>query len=524
MIIPSMPFAAAAALACLVAALSSGAARAAETVPDAAAAPDPGAADAVERGRYLAIAADCAGCHTRDGGEAFSGGQAIESPLGTLYTANITPDPETGIGRWTEADFRRALWEGRDDEGHYIYPAMPYDSYTKLTEADVSDLWAWARSLEPVPYTPPDNDMVFPANIREGLAVWQELEFEPGRFVPEPGRGAEYNRGAYLVEGAGHCGACHTPRDALLGSDDTRRFTGAEIHGWYAPSIAPVASSGIADWDVDQLATWLATGTNDTNQVVVGEMAAVVHGSLSKLTSADVRAIATYLKEMPAPERVPDTAPTSEPRPARRAAGRALYAAHCLSCHQAGGRGIEGAVPSLVDNGAVTAPEGDDVVMLMLEGHSSDGTWAAMPSFARTLSARDVADVANYVRTAWGNAGDPNVTPDKVGELLAQASLPEHGQQPGIDCPVLDGPRMAPALAVTAGGFDGVEDDPGRVAGMVDGYREARADSSTEELVLALSSAYCRSLAAEPMSLPEQQGRVAAFAGRVAEIARAGSR
>ena len=476
--------------------------------------------DAIARGKYVAIAGDCAGCHTRDGGEAYAGGQAIESPLGTLYTANVTPDAETGIGSWTEEDFRRVLWHGRDDEGRYVYPAMPFDSYTKLSERDVADLWAYFRSLEPVSYTPPENDMVFPANIREGLALWQAVEFEPGRFVPEPGRSEEYNRGAYLVEGAGHCGACHTPRDILFGTDESRRYTGAEIHGWYAPAIGAGPLSEIGDWDTEELATFLATGTNDSNQKVVGEMTKVVHDSLARLEPEDVHAIATYLKEMPPPADTSTDTQGVTLSPARREAGRALYAAHCLSCHQGDGRGIENGVPSLVGNATVEGREANDLIMLVLEGHAPEGTWGAMPSFATTLSARHIADIANYVRTAWGNDGEPDVSPAKVGEVLQDATVPDGGQEPGVSCPILSGERMAPALAALPEVIDAHAPDPEQTAAMVERYREARADSSVEDIVLALSSAYCRKLAAAgDASLPEQQGQVAAFAGAVAEAA-----
>ena len=483
--------------------------------------------EAAKRGQYLAIAGDCAGCHTREGGDDYAGGLAVESPLGTLYTANITPDNDTGIGNWSLEDFTRALRLGLGNEGEYLYPAMPYDAYTKLSDDDISDLWAYVNSLAPVQYDPPENEMVFPANIRFGLALWQAVEFNPGRLEPDPEKDDEYNRGAYLVEALGHCSACHTPRDLLLGEKQDERYTGAELHGWYAPNIGPGPLSAIKDWSVDDVAQYLATGSNNTNQKVAGEMANVIHLSLSKLASSDLQAMATYLKDMPPMSAAISEAKNSEePGNPRLHIGRALYAENCLGCHQADGHGIKDAVPSLVDNGAVSGQVGNDIIMLMLEGHAPDGTWGQMPSFASSLSARDMADVANYVRMAWGNHASPNVTVDLVHSLRADAQIPEGGQQAAVDCPILSGALMAPTLEVTLDEFDSALDSENVARDLVQSYRDKLESSDadvladTGNIVQALSSAYCRALAATgEISNAEQMGRVAELAGRLSVVA-----
>ena len=481
--------------------------------------------EAIERGEYIATAGDCSGCHTREDGDDFAGGLAIDSPLGTMYSANITPDEETGIGSWTAEDFKRLLRLGRGDEGEYIYPAMPYTAYTKLNDADISDLWAYIQSLQPVSYEPPENAMMFPANIREGMAVWQAAEFVPGAFEPDPEKDDVYNRGAYLVEALGHCSACHSPRNLLLGEKDGERYTGAEIHGWYAPNISSGPMSVIADRTIEELSNFLRTGSNDDNQKVVGEMAAVVHGSLSKLSVEDVTAMATYLKQRPAPEDAVAelTSDDDDYEQVRMDAGRALFAQNCMGCHQSDGKGIELGAPSLVGSAGIVTGPPNNIIMMMLEGHApGEGTWGVMPSFANILSAGDMADVANYVRTAWGNEGAPDATADLVHELRQVAELPEGGQQPAVDCPVLSGTLMEPTLDMTVEQFDSALGNGSEAQKLVAQYQASldtaalEQDIEDSDTVQALASAYCRALAEDAvMSGAEQQARVAALAGRV---------
>ena len=471
----------------------------------------------VERGAYLALAADCTGCHTAEGGEPFAGGRPIESPLGTLYTSNITTDPEHGIGDWTQEDFKRALRLGINHDGEYIYPAMPYVAFTKITDEDIAALWAWQRSLEPSDNEPPENEMTFPANIRTGLGVWQAVEFEAGRFEPDEERDEEYNRGAYLVEALGHCSSCHTPRTALFAQDEDRRYTGAEIHGWYAPAIGPGKMSEIADWSVDELADFLYTGETSDNQKAAGMMARVVHESLSQMEKSDVYAMARYLKEMPVANEEVETEEVAALSPEEEEAGRSLYAGNCLGCHQSDGLGIEQGVPSLVGASSVVGREPNTLIMIILEGHQVDETWAAMPSFANDLSSRDIALVANYVRTAWGNDGTPDVTFEKVNELRELAEIPEGAERATVNCPVLSGDVLEPALEITQEQFEAARNNSARVAELVEGYREERADSPLPEVVNALSAAYCRYVSTEgDLSAAEQQMRIAAFAGQVA--------
>ena len=483
--------------------------------------------DAIERGAYLAAAGDCSGCHTREGGGDYSGGLPIDSPLGTMYSKNITSDEETGIGLWTEEDFRRLLRLGRGDEGEYIYPAMPYTAYTKMTDSDISDLWAYIQNLEPVNYSPPENEMMFPANIREGMAVWQAVELETGAFEPDPEQDDVYNRGAYLVEALGHCSACHSPRNLILGEKEDERYTGAEIHGWYAPNISSGPMSVIADRTVEELSNFLRTGVDDENQKVVGEMAAVVHESLSQLRPDDVTAMATYLKNRPTDADEVEQSMDDDDEgydKVRLNAGRALFATNCMGCHQSDGKGIEAGAPSLANNTALSDGPSNNVIMMMLEGHApeEDSTWGVMPSFAEILSASDIADVANYVRTSWGNTGTTDATTELVTELRQVAELPEGGQQAAIDCPVLSGILMEPTLEITDEEFESALNSSNGAKELVAIYRAGEGPESPEgdievaDTVQALASAYCRTLAEQgEMSNAEQQARVAALAGRV---------
>jgi mono/diheme cytochrome c family protein len=257
----------------------------------------------VARGAYLADAADCAACHT-DGkhhGQPYAGGRAIATPFGTFYSPNITPDRDTGIGRWTEAQFRRALHEGVRPDGANLFPVFPYPSFTKITDADVRALWAYLRTLPPVRRRNRPPDVPFPIAWRPLQTVWKWLFFAPGRFRPVPGLGAEQNRGAYLVTALAHCGECHTPRN-LFGAMETDRFLAGTAHGpdgKFVPNITPNSTGGIGKWSVADIVTLLTDGMKPDFDFVGGLMGEVVD-STSRLTAADRRAIAVYLKSVPA--------------------------------------------------------------------------------------------------------------------------------------------------------------------------------------------------------------------------------
>ncbi len=370
--------------------------------------------NAVERGKYLVTAGDCVACHSKPGGEAFAGGRPIATPFGTIASPNLTPDKETGIGNYTDDQFYEALHNGVNSKGQYLYPVLPYTSYTNVTRDDVLAIKAYLFSLKPVHAPNEGNAFPFPYNIRTSLAVWRELFFKPGEFKPDPTKSAQVNRGAYLVQGLEHCGECHTKRNALGGAVGGKELQGSSVQGWYAPNITSDMNAGIGQWSEDELFSYLKTGSTPRRGIAVGPMAEVVHGSLAKLTDEDVRAITVYLKST-----VPAVDASASP-PAKLTAsfsGDEQYLDRCASCHGTNGRGIPGAIPALAENGSVTAATGDNVIKVVLGGLRATGTYGPMPSFADTLNDEDIARITNYVRVNWGNNATPNATPEQVRSL-----------------------------------------------------------------------------------------------------------
>jgi mono/diheme cytochrome c family protein len=256
-------------------------------------------ADLVKRGEYLARAADCIGCHTADKNRPFAGGVALNTPFGTIYTPNLTPDAETGIGLWSDDDFLRAMHEGIGQAGERLFPAFPYTAYTKLAERDVLAIRAYLKTLKPVRYQPPHNGLAFPFNQRWLMPFWNLFNFDEGRFVPDPKQSPEWNRGAYLVEGLAHCGQCHTPRNAAQGLQMHARFSGAQQNGWRAFNITPDPTSGIGNWSIDDVVAYLATGSARGRAQAAGPMAQVVQESTRFLNREDLRSIAVYLRSLP---------------------------------------------------------------------------------------------------------------------------------------------------------------------------------------------------------------------------------
>ena len=252
--------------------------------------------DRIERGRYLAVLGDCTGCHTAPGGKPFAGGLALQTPFGTLVAPNITPDPETGIGNMTNEEFLAALHEGRGHNGKRLYPAMPYPAYTKMTDDDVLAMRAYLATVAPVTNRVVSNQLPFPFNIRLSLVFWNGLEFTSGRYQPNPQKSAVWNRGAYIVQGAAHCGTCHTPKTLLGGDKNSAALTGATLQGWFAPDITNDPRKGIGGWSRDDLVQYLKTGANKWT-LASGPMAEAVFHSTSRMSDEDILAIATYLKD-----------------------------------------------------------------------------------------------------------------------------------------------------------------------------------------------------------------------------------
>jgi mono/diheme cytochrome c family protein len=380
-------------------------------------------------GQYMTLAGDCMACHTRPDGKPFEGGLAIDTPFGTLYTPNITPAKGYGIGDFSDADFLRALHNGIAPDGKPYYPALPYPSYTKVSDDDLLAIKDYLFSLEPSRYQPPKSELRWPFNERDLLFGWQELYLKRGRFQPDPDKSDAWNRGAYLVEGLGHCGACHTPRNLAGATKKADALTGAMIDGWYAPNLTSELSEGLAKWSVDELTTYLHTGFappadkgDGPETAALGPMAEVVHDSLSKLATADVRAMAVYLKDQPA-KQAPNVQP---PVPHQLSAetytlGHKLYENYCSACHQSHGQGLAPYFPALRGNEAVTLAEPNDMVKTLLLGAPSDPSQAyaahvQMPSFGKVLNDKQIATLASFIRASWGNDAAP-VTAEQVNAL-----------------------------------------------------------------------------------------------------------
>jgi mono/diheme cytochrome c family protein len=370
----------------------------------------------VQRGEYLARAGDCVSCHTADGGAPFAGGLRLDTPFGYMLAPNITPDPETGIGRWSRADFYRALHDGVNKRGQDMYPTMPYDFYTKAARDDIDAIYAYLRTVKPVRNQVTVNHLDFPFDQRWSMAAWRELYFTAGTYRPDPARTASWNRGAYLVEGFGHCSDCHSPRNLLGGIEKSKDFNGAVIDGWFALDLTSDISTGLGAWTVDEIATYLKTGAYKGKTTTLGPMAEVVRNSLSYLTDADRDAMAEYLKSIPPESRLRTGRKAADPT---RARGAALYMDNCGGCHQATGRGIRGVFPPLAGNGVVVAPDPANILKVVDAGIKARGGYVPMPSFKDQLTDQQVAEIANYIRTSWGNTAAPNVTSAMVANMRA---------------------------------------------------------------------------------------------------------
>lgn len=373
----------------------------------------------IERGRYLAVLGDCAGCHTAPGGTPFAGGVSLETPFGALIGPNITPDVATGVGAWSEEDFRRAMQEGIRKGGARLYPAMPYPAYTKVTRDDVSALWAYLRTLEPVHNEIQPNQLRFPFNVRQpATASWDLINFKPGVFQPDPAKSDVWNRGAYLVEGLGHCGTCHTPKNITGGDRGSEALQGALLQDWYAPDLTEDPRIGIGDWSIEEIVRYLKTGANSYD-IASGPMAEAVSNSTSKMTDADLLAIATYLKD-----RAPRTAKAGASLAAadpRMVAGKAIYEDRCAACHSQSGAGVRNLFPRLASAPLVQSVDPTNLIRVVLIGSRAVATSAAptapaMPAFGWNLNDTEIADVVTYVRNTWGNAASP-VQPEDVGKL-----------------------------------------------------------------------------------------------------------
>jgi mono/diheme cytochrome c family protein len=412
--------------------------------PSVRAAPDQPGTDQIARGKYLADAGDCMACHTNPGGEAFAGGRMMETPFGPLSTPNITPDKATGIGDWTDDQFYRTLHNGVGRNGEYLYPAMPYPWYTKVTRDDALAIKAYLFSLNPVNAPRKPSKLAFPFNIRTGLLAWNQAFFHEGTFQPDPAKSTEVNRGAYLVQGLGHCGECHNGNGLLGNGGIAKPLQGSALQGWYAPNITSDVHEGVGKYSDDQLVSYLKTGQAQGMGAASGPMAETIHDSLSKLSDADLHAMVAYLKSTQ-----PETSYTPTQKSAftgPQPAGRDVYLNNCVSCHQSNGQGIPGSVASLVGNGAVLAGGPQDVIRTILGGIEAKGTEAPMPAIGTGMSDQDIADVTNYVRQSWGNQAPPTAGPGMAGNLRASTVTALYGPPAG-ECPKITPQAIAAAVS-----------------------------------------------------------------------------
>ena len=367
------------------------------------------------RGAYLARAGNCMTCHTATGGQPYAGGRVLVTPFGAFVTPNLTPDAATGLGQWSADDFWRALHHGVGRDGRLLYPAFPYPSYTRITRADADALYAWLRTVAAVHRPRTAHRLRFPYTQQWALAAWRALYFRPGVYQADAQQSVEWNRGAYLVGGLGHCSACHSPRNALGASSNA--LSGAMVPGqdWYAPALDAAHEAGVADWPAAHVTSLLKTGISPT-ATVTGPMADVVRDSLQYLNDADIAAMGVYLRTLPPATQQQSRAQTqtydSPQARAFLAAGARVYERHCIDCHGADGRGQPPHYPPLAGNRALTMSSAVNPIRIILNGGFAPATAGnprpySMPPYSHVLDDTQVAQLLSYLRSAWGNHAAP---------------------------------------------------------------------------------------------------------------------
>ncbi|MFM0695736.1 cytochrome c [Paraburkholderia graminis] len=387
----------------------------------------------VQRGAYLAKAGDCAACHTAPKGKPFAGGLPMNTPMGQIYTTNITPDSQTGIGGYTEQDFARAMREGVAKDGHNLYPAMPYPSYAKVNDDDMKALYAYFMSgVAPVQQANREADIAWPLNMRWPLKLWNMVFLEKGVYQNKPGKDVAWNRGAYLIQGLGHCGSCHTPRgiafqEKALDESGSAFLTGSLLDGWFATNLTGEHNVGLGRWNDQDLQAFLKTGAN-RHATAFGSMTSVINNSTQALNDTDIAAMTTYLKSLPpaggngAPPYTydPQATKVSLNRPANDAGAR-VYTAYCMHCHGVDGRGFAPMLAPLAGNPNVLEKDASSLINVTLNGTEDlviGGIPAPypMPKYAPVLTDQQIADVLTFVRAGWNN-GAPAVTAADVTKL-----------------------------------------------------------------------------------------------------------
>jgi mono/diheme cytochrome c family protein len=388
-------------------------------------------ASLVERGQYLAKAADCMACHTRPGDKDYAGGVGFKLPFGTLYSTNITPDKDTGIGNYSDRDFLNAVHRGVRRDGARLYPAMPYASYTYMTDDDALAIKAYLFSLPPVHAAAPDNTLTFPFNQRWAMLFWSTVFNPHTRFAADTTKTPEWNRGAYLVEALAHCGECHTPRNFAFALDNRRKFAGAVTAGWRAYNISSDKTTGVGGWRDEDLVAYLSLGHAAGHGTASGPMGEAIDHGLSQLAPEDIRAIVTYLRSVPAtpsPDLPAATAPSApashrDGGGADNARGKKVFSEACVSCHGWSGESPVSSMATLTGAWAVNDPSATNVAQIVLFGtarHTPDGA-LSMPAFGNAYSDEEIAAVANYVTARFGARG-ADLRADQVAALRKEVS------------------------------------------------------------------------------------------------------
>lgn len=382
-------------------------------------------------GAYLARAGDCVACHTAPTGQAFTGGLPMESPIGTIYSTNITPDPKTGIGEYTLEEFDNAVRKGKAKDGHPLYPAMPYTSFAKITDDDVRDLYLYfLHGVKPIEQENQGTDIPWPLSIRWPLSIWNMIYFEDRVYQPEPTKSPEWNRGAYLVQGLGHCGSCHTPRgiaiqEKALDQTDSAYLSGGTLEGWHAPNLNGDKVNGLGHWSEQSIVDFLQKGHNETS-AAFGTMSNVINDSTQYLSNQDLKSIAVYLKSLPPVKDEP------APLPAHRLdnvlyqgmihePAALLYLDNCAACHRTDGKGYKNTFPALDGNSSLNSDDPSSVIHIILIGGQVPSTPKAptgltMPDFGWRLNDFEVAALATFIRNSWSNRA-PAVTEKQVKEI-----------------------------------------------------------------------------------------------------------
>ena len=449
-------------------------------------------ADLVARGKYLATMGDCAACHTAPGGKELAGNYALNMPFGVIMTPNLTSDRETGLGDYSYEDFETSFRKGYSKHVGYLYPAFPFGWYTKVSDDDTKAIWAYLKSLPPVNEKRKENQIPFPFSVRTALVTWRTAFFTEARFEPDPNASAEVNRGAYLVEGLGHCAMCHNENKLVGNSSLAGRFGGGVIDGWYAPNITPDGHEGIGAWGDDEVVTYLKTGTAPGARpgVAAGPMRQTIMESLSQVRDEDLKAMVAYLRTIPAKKtyRVKDLAAFDK----SDAPGASTYLTYCSSCHQPDGRGIEGAVPGLAGNTSIQSEGPESVLRVIYGGLAAQSGYAPMVAIGQQMTDVEVKDVTDYIRNSWGNKAPP-VTGSKASEARAATRTMLAGTAP---CAEIEQDKLKAAfdrigVPATLKGLKQQDFVPTLVR-LIPQIKAADTGAGDDDVVNGLTTAFCK--------------------------------